>query len=223
MANMPALTVISISRCIEKHAPVVKKRVKGRLCPWLTKELKREMNHRDKLLRRARLTKSELDWSIYKQQRNRVNNLVRNNKARYNKELLRENADSSEIFWSALKKVYPTKPKSLSSTPVLDVNGQKSTDGIKIANMFANHFATVAEILTRKSILLKNFIWMPHNNTAPSLCNSFSFNKVNAIAVYNQLKNLKRKKAVGLDDFPHGMIKDAASILAAPLTFLINL
>ena len=64
---------------------------------------------------------------------------------------------------------------------------------------------------------------MPHDNTAPSLCISFSFNKVNAIAVYNQLKNLKRKKAVGLDHFPHGMIKDAASILAAPLTFLINL
>ena len=145
---------------------MVKKRVKRRLCPWLTKELKRGMNHRDKLLRRARLTKSELDWSIYKKQRNRVNNLVRNNKARYNKELLRENADSSETFWSALKKVYPTKTKSLSSTPVLDVNGQKSIDGIKMANMFANHFATVAEILKRKSILLKNFMRMPHDSTA---------------------------------------------------------
>ena len=84
-------------------------------------------------------------------------------------------------------------------------------------------FANSLEILKRKSILLKNFIWMPHDNTAPSLCNSFSFNKVNAIAVYNQLKNPRRKKAVGLDDFLHGMIKDAASILAAPLTFLINL
>ena len=64
---------------------------------------------------------------------------------------------------------------------------------------------------------------MPHDNTAPSLCNSFSFNKVNAIQVYNQLKNLKRKKSFGLDDFPYGMIKDAASVLAAPLAFLINL
>ena len=64
---------------------------------------------------------------------------------------------------------------------------------------------------------------MPHDSTAPPLCNNFSFNKVNAIQVYNQLKNLKRKRAVGLDDFPHGMIKDAASVLAAPLAFLINL
>ena len=161
---------------------MVKKRVKGFLCPWLTKELKREMNHRDKLLRRARLTKSKLNWLLYKQKRNRVNNLVRHYKARYNKELLCDNADSSEKLWSALKKVYPTKTKSPSSTPVLYVNGQNSTDGIKIANMFANHFATIAEILTRNSILLNNFIWMPHDNTAPSFCNSFSFNKVNAIA-----------------------------------------
>ena len=30
-----------MSRCIDKHAPVVKKRVKGRLCPWLSKEMKK--------------------------------------------------------------------------------------------------------------------------------------------------------------------------------------
>ena len=135
------------------------------------------------------LKTSVSDWLIYKQQRNRVNNLVRNNRARYKKELLHENADSSEKFWSALKKVYTTKTKSLSSTPVLDANGQKSTDGIKMANMFANQFATIAKIVKRKSILLKNFIWMPQDNTTPSLCNSFLFNKVNAIAVYNQRKH----------------------------------
>ena len=39
----------------------------------------------------------------------------------------------------------------------------------------------------------------------------------------NELKRLKRKKAVGVDKFPSGMIKDAASVLAGPLTFLINM
>ena len=87
-----------VSRCIDKHAPVVKKRVKGCFCPWLSKELKREMNLRDKLLHRARLMKNALDWSTYKHQRNRINNLVINNKGRYIKELLRQNADSSENF-----------------------------------------------------------------------------------------------------------------------------
>ena len=212
-----------LNRNIDKHAPVIKKRVKGRLCPWLTKDLKKELNHRDKLLRRARISKSDLDWSNYKHQRNRVNNLVRKNKAKYNKELLRENANSTEKFWSALKKVYPTKSKSTSLTPVMNINGQKTADGKKIANAFANHFATIAATLKRNSILLKNFIWMPHDSGATCCFNRFSFNTVNAVQVYNQLKNLKRNKAIGLDAFPYGMLKDAASVLAPPLAFLINL
>ena len=117
-----------LSRNIDEHAPFIKKRVKGRLCPWLTKDLKKELNLRDKLLRKARLSKSDCDWSTYKCQRNRVNNLVRKNKANYNKELPRENADSTEKFWSALQKAHPTKSKSTSIAPAININGQKTTD-----------------------------------------------------------------------------------------------
>ena len=61
---------------------------------------------RDQLLCKARRTNTELDWSAYKGCRNRVNNLVKSNKARYSKELLRENADSADKFWSAIKKIF---------------------------------------------------------------------------------------------------------------------
>ena len=37
------------------------------------------------------------------------------------------------------------------------------------------------------------------------------------------MKNLKRKKAQGLDDFPPGLLKDAASLIAQPLTYVINM
>ena len=115
-------------RCIDNHAPLVKKRIKERLCPWLSKELKQEMNLRDQLLRRALRTSTELDWSIYKRSRNRVNNLVKSNKAKYNKELLRDNADSADKFWSAIKKTYPTKESSMTKTPIIEVDSQKTTD-----------------------------------------------------------------------------------------------
>ena len=64
---------------------------------------------------------------------------------------------------------------------------------------------------------------MPHDSAASCCFNRFSFHKVNAVQVYNQLKNLKRNKAIGLDAFPHGMLKDAASVLAPPVAFLIKL
>ena len=41
--------------------------------------------------------------------------------------------------------------------------------------------------------------------------------------VFAELKKLKRSKATGLDNLPPGMLKDAASILRKPLTYVINL
>lgn len=35
--------------------------------------------------------------------------------------------------------------------------------------------------------------------------------------------DLKRRKATGLDNFPPGLLKDAAPVIARPLTFIINL
>ena len=40
--------------------------------------------------------------------------------------------------------------------------------------------------------------------------------------ILKELKNLKRKKASGLDNFPPGLLKDAAHVLTKPLTFIIN-
>eukprot|EP00795_Rhopilema_esculentum_P010458 gene10458-19168_t len=223
--NNETLTLFNetLTQCIDKHAPFVKKRIKGRLCPWLSKELKQEMNIRDQLLRKARRSNTELDWSTYKRSRNRVNNLVKSNKARYNKELLRDNADSAEKFWSAIKKIYPTKETSTTTTSMIEVNGQKMTDTNEIANAFSKHFATVANALKAKTLLLRNFIWMPQKSFASTEEKHFRFQSVNPIQVYNELNRLKRKKAVGVDNFPSGMIKDAASFVAEPLTYIINM
>ena len=62
---------------VKKRAPLVSKKVKGRLTPWITKDVKLEMNLRDILLRKARRTDHEKDWSTCKRQRNKVTNSVK--------------------------------------------------------------------------------------------------------------------------------------------------
>ena len=66
-----------LQQSIDKHAPLITKKIKGRLCPWMTSEVKSEMNLRDQLLRKARRTNREIDWSSYKRQRNKVNSQVK--------------------------------------------------------------------------------------------------------------------------------------------------
>ena len=51
---------------LNKHAPIIRKRIKGKVSPWLDKNIKKEMNHRDILLRKARKTNLDTDWAAYK-------------------------------------------------------------------------------------------------------------------------------------------------------------
>ena len=46
------------------HAPIIKKPIKGRQCPWLSADIKLAINDRDKMLRKARKTNKECDWII---------------------------------------------------------------------------------------------------------------------------------------------------------------
>ena len=66
---------------IDKHAHLITKKIKGRLCPWMTSEVKSEMNLRDQLLRKARRTNRKIVWTSYKRQRNKVNSQVKNVRA----------------------------------------------------------------------------------------------------------------------------------------------
>lgn len=52
---------------------------------------------------------------------------------------------------------------------------------------------------------------------------NFLFKEVHESQIYKELRNLKRKKATGLDNFLSGLLKDAASVIAKPLTYIINL
>ena len=51
----------------------------------------------------------------------------------------------------------------------------------------------------------------------------FVVKEVSQAAVQKELTKLKRNKATGIDKLPPGMLKDAAPILAKPLTYVINL
>ena len=45
---------------IDKHAPLIKKRVRGRESPWFTNEIKIKAQERDYYLRKARRTNKEI-------------------------------------------------------------------------------------------------------------------------------------------------------------------
>ena len=54
-----------LSNTLDRHDPVVQKTVKGKPSRWLTEEVKRHMNIRDQLSRKAQKYGRPVDWQNF--------------------------------------------------------------------------------------------------------------------------------------------------------------
>ena len=60
-----------------------------------------------------------------------------------------------------------------------------------------------------------SLVWSnPNGRTLPQVKEKFLFRSVKEEEILTELKNLKRKKATGLDNLPPGLLKDAAEVIA---------
>ena len=95
---------------MNKHAPFVQRRIKGRSCPWLNSYIRKKINNRDYHLRKARTTKAEVDWLTYKRLQNRVNRLIDKAKQSYNKKnLLTEMQMTQSVSGKQLNRYFQLK------------------------------------------------------------------------------------------------------------------
>ena len=101
-----------LSETINRHAPLINKRVKGKPAPWLNADVKAAMNHRDKLHRKFLKSKSNTDWNMYKTARNHETNIIRRAQKTHYKSVLRDSEKSPNKFWKMIKTMFPTKTRS---------------------------------------------------------------------------------------------------------------
>jgi hypothetical protein len=204
----------TISTVFDRHATQMTKRVRGRKCQWMNTEIRKLIRERDFQLKKARKTKCDNDWSIYKQSRNRCNNMMKHAKAVHHKNMIRENASKPERFWKCIKEIYPTKSKvSMAPLPT----------GVEKLNTFRNYFSSIVRKLKVAAFPLYNFTWKAPVKLFPRTYNSFRFSYVSNVFVEHQLKQIKKNKSTGLDNLPAQLIKDSATAISKPITFMINL
>ena len=75
------------------------RRVRSIYAPLLSENIKKEMNYRDYLKKRAVKGSKKNDHEAYKKQRNRVNKLVQTGKAQYYNEVLKNNKSNPKAMW----------------------------------------------------------------------------------------------------------------------------
>ena len=112
-------------------------------------------------------------------------------------------------------------PKAKNHHQNSKVDGQVITEKSSIANSFNNIFVNTA------INLCKSFI-----NAASNLSSSISltkatnstflFTNISQSTVLSEIRPLKSGKAVGLDNIPPRLLKDASAIVTKPITAIIN-
>ena len=75
---------------------------RGVKCLWLKAAAKELMNERYFVLRKARRSGFEVDWSMYRRLRNQESNRIVIEKRRYQRREISDNLDNPKCFWKII-------------------------------------------------------------------------------------------------------------------------
>lgn len=123
---------------LNEIAPFSSKRIKNNNNHWVTSDLLKHINSRNRLLRHAKLTQNPNDMKSYRQSRNKCNLLTKQAKSHYYVTKLTEHKDSKSI-WRTCNELLG-KRKSTTKIDFMTIDGQLCSDKIKIATCLADAF-----------------------------------------------------------------------------------
>ena len=199
------------TQTLNKHAPLRKLRVEKNGSPWVTSDIRDQMDIRRKLLRHFRLTRSENDWELYGRQRNKVTALLRNSKSNYFSNLITNKVHPSTL-WRILKSTLPTPKPNWASF-------EESAESL--ANRFNRHFVSATPTLP---VSVPTPCDSPTSTVSPDLMSlpCMTLNTIKPEECETRLSHLDPHKSTGLDGIPSAMLNIASSAIASPLCSIIN-
>ena len=190
-----------LSSVIDKHALYKEKIVRCRSCPWLTHEIQQKINERDYLLKKARRSEKENDWSAYCRARNSVTNSIRQSKANCNRSLIQENIARPKQFWNQIRKCYPAEKRKINSCKVFNVSGNLTLETKIIVQGFCAFFMDIGKSLQSSINSIGN---TPQNRQNLEETKSvFEFKEVYLQDLLKVLKELKTSNQLDTTTSPH--------------------
>ena len=208
-------------------APSKEIRIKQSTEPWLSSEILDLIRNRDRCLNKYRKSKNQESCDKYLFFRNQVNYKKNKAKSNYYVHIVNENQNKPKKLWQALKSLATSsKCKTKSCNIGLKINDVLNFDKTTVATHFNTFLTTIASTLVDKlpqcsgkfgSDYVKTFYQRLNVDE-----NKFVLNRVTNEQVLKVLGDMSPSKATGMDNIPASVAKDGASILAHPITHIVN-
>jgi len=186
----------------DKHAPVRTVKLKKYSAPWITSELKRLINTRNKLWKMFKKSGSSVDF-VYRQFRNQVKQKLWNSKVNYYNGLFSTSADP-KFLWS--------KIKSLGIGTVA-----KNPIPVVPANDLVNHYTQVSKVKYPYQIVntIKAY------NGKPKKEDEFYFKYVLPRDIAEAV-SMTKSKAKGVDMVPATFIQHCLPVILPVIEHIFN-
>ena len=202
----------------DKHAPLRTCKVRSKHTPWLTNEIKKQMNHRDYLKQKATQTKSRHFYEAYKIARNKTNKMVEKAKSRHFQHTINNNSNDPKQLWKGVNLIRGKGSKTTSITS-LEVEKETVTGDKNIAEALNSFFVNVGPSLSKELPESQN-TYADYLQYSTQI--AFTFDEVSENDTLNLLCNLKESKSTGPDKINARLVKDSAEVICPTLTKIFN-
>ncbi|XP_071177655.1 uncharacterized protein [Mytilus edulis] len=212
------VTFLNIAReCIPTKQVTIRKNDK----PWFNSELRREIRTRDRLRKKAFKSKKQSDILKYKRQRNRVNNMKKVAKEKFESNLdhiILNNVSNTKTYWKIMKMLIKSNNGSNNIPPLQNIINTEKIDEIAYKDEekceLLNKYFNLISKLNEENINLPQFETKSNNK----ICDIH----VTIQEIIDMINILDPNKASGPDVISHRMLKICPDKVAIPLQIIFN-
>ena len=212
-----------LENCADMHAPMKKlnkKDLKKKSKPWITNDIIKLIEFRNKLFRKKKNDKSNDNVKIlYNKFRNRVNREMKKAKKKYYNQYFEENKNDIKKTWMGIKSIINTKNEISPKTSQLNVNGKMIDDPKSIANSYNNFFTNVGQNIDND---IPNINKSPESFLKQRNDINFLITKVSHEELIDLIKTLDGKKSSGPSSIPVKLLLTISDLIVYPLCKIIN-
>ena len=192
-----------------RHVPIVKRRMKDRMKPWITNEIVKLMYQRDHVKQKAVKLKCQTKWKEYRKLRNQITTQIRTERNRYCLQESNQCVNNPKKIWKFLNKV--TANKNMIPPPN-DMSADELNEYFcSVGESTANHYFDRCND--------KPYPWKGPNFTS----SKFSFTEVKVDIVLKLLKSLGETSSNDVLGFDGKLLCLSAEVIAPFITKLINM
>ena len=204
------------------HAPIKTRKVRSTYAPWLTTDIRHEMNQRDYLKKKAVKSKSKSLLKAYKAKRNSINKLIKSAKSNYCKREIDDNKNSPKEMWKQVNQVISGKGRCSTTTTITTIKNDQGNfiqDDKLVADEFNKYFTEVGAKLSNQIVNASSTFL---DYLTPVNC-EFHFAVINNDTILKKISKIKPNKALGLDNISGKLLKDTATVVTPFLNLIFNL